>query len=68
MDLNRNTEYISLGADNAAVFGGRTPLNMYRDFMQSFADRYKEYMPDVIIEAQIGLGPAGEMRYVTSLD
>eukprot|EP00282_Hemiselmis_andersenii_P013987 CAMPEP_0114129826 /NCGR_PEP_ID=MMETSP0043_2-20121206/11682_1 /TAXON_ID=464988 /ORGANISM="Hemiselmis andersenii, Strain CCMP644" /LENGTH=644 /DNA_ID=CAMNT_0001223127 /DNA_START=134 /DNA_END=2068 /DNA_ORIENTATION=- len=63
MDRNRNTEYISLGADHARVFYGRTPLEMYRDLMQSFADRYLHFIPDVIIEAQIGLGPAGEMRY-----
>jgi beta-amylase len=42
MDRNRNTEYISLGVDDAPVFGGRTPLDMYRDFMRSFADRYEE--------------------------
>eukprot|EP00285_Hemiselmis_virescens_P002392 CAMPEP_0173410168 /NCGR_PEP_ID=MMETSP1356-20130122/73955_1 /TAXON_ID=77927 ORGANISM="Hemiselmis virescens, Strain PCC157" /NCGR_SAMPLE_ID=MMETSP1356 /ASSEMBLY_ACC=CAM_ASM_000847 /LENGTH=489 /DNA_ID=CAMNT_0014371763 /DNA_START=24 /DNA_END=1493 /DNA_ORIENTATION=- len=63
MDRNRNTEYLSLGADHARVFHGRTPLEMYRDLMQSFADRYQHFIPDVINEAQIGLGPAGEMRY-----
>jgi beta-amylase len=26
---NLNREYISLGADNQAIFGGRTPLQMY---------------------------------------
>ena len=41
----------------------RTPIETYGEFMDSFADTFKEYMPHVITEAQIGMGPAGELRY-----
>ena len=31
--------------------------------MASFAANFSTYMPNVITEAQIGMGPAGELRY-----
>ena len=66
--LFRNTEYISLGADEEKLFGTdednlRSPLDMYEDFMASFAQTFKSYMGEVITEAQVGMGPAGELRY-----
>jgi len=36
---------------------------MYGDFMASFAKKFIKFMPHVITEAQIGMGPAGELRY-----
>jgi len=66
--LFRNTEYLSLGADEEKLFGIdeenlRSPLDMYEDFMASFAKTFKSHMGDVITEAQVGMGPAGELRY-----
>ncbi|PRQ18565.1 putative beta-amylase [Rosa chinensis] len=39
----RNPEYISLGCDSSPVFGGRTPIQVYTDYMQSFQDRFRDY-------------------------
>ncbi|KAK2372386.1 beta-amylase 3, chloroplastic [Trifolium repens] len=59
----RNPEYISLGCDSVPVLAGRTPLQVYADFMRSFRDRFTDYLGNVIIEIQVGLGPCGELRY-----
>jgi beta-amylase len=66
--LRRNREYISLGADEEKLFGTdeenlRSPLDMYEDFMSNFASTFAQWMPEVITEAQVGMGPAGELRY-----
>ncbi|PRQ18490.1 putative beta-amylase [Rosa chinensis] len=45
----RNSEYISLGCDSSPVFGGRTPIPVYTDYMQSFQDRFRDYLGDVIV-------------------
>lgn len=56
-------EYLSLGVDDQAVFQGRTAIQIYTDYMQSFHDNFQNYLGSVIDEVQVGLGPAGEMRY-----
>jgi len=62
---NRDHEYLSSGVDNATIFppNSRTAVQMYSDYMSSFASNFKQYFGSVITEVQIGLGPAGEMRY-----
>ncbi|TKY70754.1 Beta-amylase 3 [Spatholobus suberectus] len=59
----RNPEYISLGCDSMPVLRGRTPLQVYSDYMRSFRDRFRDYLGSVIIEIQVGMGPCGELRY-----
>ncbi|OIT36669.1 beta-amylase 3, chloroplastic [Nicotiana attenuata] len=59
----RNPEYISLGCDMLPVLRGRTPIQVYTDFMRSFRERFKDYLGDVIVEIQVGMGPCGELRY-----
>ncbi|KAK7263360.1 hypothetical protein RJT34_30948 [Clitoria ternatea] len=59
----RNPEYISLGCDSVPVLRGRTPLQVYADFMRSFRDRFRDYLGSVIVEIQVGMGPCGELRY-----
>jgi len=59
----RNPEYISLGCDSMPVLRGRTPLQVYSDYMRSFRDRFILYLGTVIREVQVGLGPCGELRY-----
>ncbi|KAK8944731.1 hypothetical protein KSP39_PZI008575 [Platanthera zijinensis] len=59
----RNPEYISLGCDMLPVLRGRTPIQVYSDYMQSFRDRFKDYLGSVIVEIQVGMGPCGELRY-----
>ncbi|GFP96484.1 beta-amylase 3 chloroplastic [Phtheirospermum japonicum] len=59
----RNPEYISLGADSLPVLRGRTPIQVYSDYMRSFRERFSNYLGDVIVEVQVGMGPCGELRY-----
>ncbi|KAK9828277.1 hypothetical protein WJX74_006952 [Apatococcus lobatus] len=60
---HRNRECISLGCDQEALFDGRTPLDIYRDFIEAFADGFQDLFGSMITEVTIGLGPAGELRY-----
>ncbi|XP_042509501.1 beta-amylase 1, chloroplastic-like [Macadamia integrifolia] len=59
----RNYEYLSLGCDTLPVLKGRSPVQCYSDFMSSFRDNFKHLLGDTIVEIQIGMGPAGELRY-----
>ncbi|KAF2543284.1 hypothetical protein F2Q68_00030430 [Brassica cretica] len=62
----RNPEYISLGCDSVPVLRGRTPIQVYSDFMRSFRERFDHYIGGVIAEIQVGMGPCGELRYPES--
>ncbi|CAA0838077.1 Beta-amylase 3- chloroplastic [Striga hermonthica] len=59
----RNPEYISLGTDSLPVLRGRTPIQVYSDYMRSFRERFRDYLGHVIVEIQVGMGPCGELRY-----
>ncbi|GMH22621.1 hypothetical protein Nepgr_024464 [Nepenthes gracilis] len=59
----RNPEYISLGCDSLPLLRGRTPIQVYTDYMRSFHDRFRDYLGKVIVEIQVGMGPCGELRY-----
>ncbi|KAH7549712.1 hypothetical protein ACOSQ2_025640 [Xanthoceras sorbifolium] len=59
----RNPEYISLGCDTIPLLKGRTPIQVYTDYMRSFRDRFREYLGGVVQEIQVGMGPCGELRY-----
>ncbi|KAL7717720.1 Beta-amylase [Entamoeba marina] len=59
-----NDEYISFAADSESVFEGRTPLEIYEDYMKAFADTFSRYINDgTLNEIQVGMGPCGETRY-----
>jgi len=65
-----NEEYISLFADavklqDGSSEEGRTPLEMYADWFTALADAFKGKLgkTNTITEIQVGLGPAGELRY-----
>eukprot|EP00850_Spirogloea_muscicola_P013637 SM000093S24448 [mRNA] locus=s93:418081:420021:+ [translate_table: standard] len=45
------------------LFRGRSPLEIYTDFMLSFRDTFLPYLGSTIVEVSVGLGPAGELRY-----
>lgn len=36
----RNRECLSLGCDNEPLFHGRTPVELYKGFIESFADNF----------------------------
>ena len=56
-------EYLSAAVDNITLFQGRTPLNMYSDYMINFRDNILFNNSDIISQVEISLGPAGELRF-----
>lgn len=59
----RNMEYISLGCDVLPVLHGRSPIQVYTDFMRNFRDTFRPFLGGIITGIQVGMGPAGELRY-----
>jgi len=64
---NENKEYISLFADNVRLQDGRTPLEMYSDWMLVLAETFAPKLGNTITEIQVGMGPCGELRYPSYL-
>merc|ERR1719487_267833 len=62
-DGNEDKEYISLFADNVTFPSGRTPIQMYSDWLKAFASTFADEIGKTISTVQIGMGPAGELRY-----
>ncbi|KAG2383570.1 hypothetical protein C9374_004241 [Naegleria lovaniensis] len=67
---HRDREYLSLGVDNVAIFPtsvpgkNRTAVDIYSDFMTAFRNTFSSFIQSGVIDViEIGLGPAGEMRY-----
>jgi len=58
-------EYLTFGVDNEPLFApnNRTAIQMYSAYMKSFQQTFAQYLGNTISEVQIGMGPAGEMRY-----
>jgi len=59
---NVNIEYVSLFADHYVVMG-RSVLHMYYDWFVAFAEEFADELGTVITQVQVGMGPAGELRY-----
>jgi beta-amylase len=56
-------EYISFSYDKVQL-NGRTPVDMYSQFMKAFKNTFSSLISSgVITEIEVGLGPAGELRY-----
>lgn len=45
------------------ALAGRTALQCYTDLMVSFREQFKDLLGGVITDANVGLGPKGELRY-----
>ncbi|PRQ52877.1 putative beta-amylase [Rosa chinensis] len=61
---NRNREYLTLGVDNLPLFNGRTAVEIYSDYLKSFRENMSDFLESgLIIDIEVGLGPAGELRY-----
>ncbi|XP_050381990.1 beta-amylase [Argentina anserina] len=61
---NRNREYLTLGVDNLPLFNGRTAVEIYSDYFRSFRENMSHFLESgLIIDIEVGLGPAGELRY-----
>lgn len=56
-------EYISLFADDVKLRGERTPIDMYRDWMDAFYHEFESDLGTLITEVMVGTGPCGELRY-----
>jgi beta-amylase len=56
-------EVISLFADDEAWFQGRTPIDIYGDFMGEFRASMDDFFPSTVVEIMVGMGAAGELRY-----
>jgi hypothetical protein len=63
---NRNGEYLSLGVDCLPLFEGRSPVQIYHDFMESFRDTFKEFLGDCIVVGVLPLLECCAVRLVSS--
>lgn len=60
----RNIEYLTIGVDNQPLFGGRTAIELYSDYMKSFRETMSDLLEaELFTDIEVGLGPAGELRY-----
>ncbi|XP_031389925.1 beta-amylase isoform X2 [Punica granatum] len=60
----RNRECLTIGVDNQPLFKGRTAVKMYADYMNSFRENMSDFLAaGLIVDIEVGLGPAGELRY-----
>ncbi|KAF3646729.1 Beta-amylase [Capsicum annuum] len=60
----RNKECLSLAVDNQPLFEGRTAVQIYSDYMRSFRENMSDFLEaGSIMDIEVGLGPAGELRY-----
>ena len=60
---HRDQEYLSLGVDHQPLFGGRTAVQLYSDMLHAFASNFSTQLGKTITLLEVGMGPAGEMRY-----
>ena len=56
----RNKECLSLGCDTEPLFWGRTPVDMYRDFISAFADTFDDLAGMCIMQWQIAMADAAD--------
>jgi len=61
-DGSETFAYISLWADHVEIHG-RTPVEMYRDWMRHFRVFFARELGVTITEMMIGLGTDGELKY-----
>ncbi|KAG2383436.1 hypothetical protein C9374_004107 [Naegleria lovaniensis] len=69
---HRDEEYLSLGVDLVPLFPSsantssslRTAVDLYEDFMKAFRQEFQDLLQNgVMKKVEVGLGPAGELRY-----
>ncbi|KAF7813690.1 inactive beta-amylase 9 [Senna tora] len=56
-------ECLSLAVDDLPVLDGKTPLQVYHSFCESFKSSFSQFMGSTITGISMGLGPNGELRY-----
>ncbi|KAL1320098.1 hypothetical protein HN51_064840 [Arachis hypogaea] len=56
-------ECLSLAVDTLPVLDGKTPIQVYQNFCESFKSSFSSFMGSTITGISMGLGPDGELRY-----
>ncbi|XP_014518782.1 inactive beta-amylase 9 [Vigna radiata var. radiata] len=56
-------ECLSLAVDNLPVLDGKTPVQVYQAFCESFKSSFSPFLGSTITSISMGLGPDGELRY-----
>ncbi|XAR54597.1 Beta-amylase [Bertholletia excelsa] len=54
---------LSLAVDDLPVLNGKTPIQVYKEFCESFKSSFSHLLGSTITGLSIGLGPDGELRY-----
>ncbi|CAI0626953.1 unnamed protein product [Linum tenue] len=54
---------LSLAVDDLPVLDGRTPLQVYKGFCESFRSTFAQFLGSTITGVTMGLGPDGELQY-----
>ncbi|KAH1096481.1 hypothetical protein J1N35_013402 [Gossypium stocksii] len=54
---------LSLAVDELAILNGKTPMQVYQDFCESFKSAFSAFIGSTITGITMGLGPDGELRY-----
>ncbi|KAJ6725420.1 hypothetical protein OIU79_003737 [Salix purpurea] len=56
-------ECLSLAVDEVPVLNGKTPVQVYQEFCESFKSSFSNLFGSTITGVTVGLGPDGELRY-----
>ncbi|KAJ4823071.1 hypothetical protein Tsubulata_009597 [Turnera subulata] len=59
----RYTDCLSVAVDELPVLNGKTPVQVYQEFCESFKSSFSQYMGTTVTGVTMGLGPDGELRY-----
>ncbi|KAL5541790.1 hypothetical protein UlMin_009500 [Ulmus minor] len=54
---------LSLAVDDIPVLNGKTPIQVYQEFCESFKSSFLSRLGSTIEGVSMGLGPEGELRY-----
>ncbi|GLT59650.1 hypothetical protein SLA2020_324580 [Shorea laevis] len=59
----RYKDCLSLAVDDLAILNGKTPIQVYQEFCESFKSTFSSFLGSTITGISMGLGPDGELRY-----
>ncbi|KAK4737771.1 hypothetical protein R3W88_001468 [Solanum pinnatisectum] len=54
---------LSFAVTDVPVLDGKTPVQVYKEFCESFKTAFSPFMGSTITGISVGLGPEGELRY-----
>uniref|UniRef100_A0A1D1YDE4 Beta-amylase n=1 Tax=Anthurium amnicola TaxID=1678845 RepID=A0A1D1YDE4_9ARAE len=59
----RHRGCLSVAVDDLPVLQGKTPMQVYGDFLHSFRTTFSQFLGSTITDILVGLGPDGELKY-----